>query len=69
MDIDLSIKSWELDYRNPPYEDCTDGSFISGKQFQKGEILDCDIQGTHYSVKVVTSIPFEKHYKTYFDLI
>ena len=67
--IDLSIKSWELDYRLPPYENCTDGSFESDRRLSKGEILDCDIQGDKYKVKVVASIQIGEKWKTFFDLI
>ncbi len=61
--------SWELDYRLPPYENCTDGNFESDRQFNKGDILDCDIQGKKYTVKVVASIQSNKTWRTYFDLI
>ena len=67
--IDLSIKSWELDYRLPPYRDCADGSFESDRRCNKGEILDCHICGEEYRVKVIASILINKKWRTYFDLI
>ena len=65
----VSIENWILDSRLPPYEDCTDGSFESDSQLNKGDILSCDIEGNRYIVKVVASIPSGEMWKTFFDLI
>ncbi len=69
--IDLNINNWQLDYRQPPYEDCTDGDFLSEKQFDKGQILNLNLNkgSIKLKVKVVASIPEGNGYKTYYDIL
>jgi len=74
--MDLSVENWELDYRQPPYEDCTDGNFLCEKEFDKGTILNLTLNQTFpkkdiikRQVKVVASIPEGTGYKIYFDII
>ena len=73
---DLSITNWELDYRQPPYEDCTDGNFLCEREFPKGTILNLWLNQTAprteritRQVKVVVCIPEGNGYKLYFDII
>ncbi|MBU2177583.1 MAG: hypothetical protein KJ556_21025 [Gammaproteobacteria bacterium] len=70
------INNWELDYRQPPYEDCTDGNFLCEKGFVKGTILNLTLNQTSpkkdiikRQVKVVASFPEGTGYKNYFDIL
>ena len=74
--MDLSVKSWNLDHRFPPYKDCTDGNFLCEHEFNKGTILNLTLNQTSPKkdiikrrVKVVVSIPEGTGYKIYFDIL
>jgi len=76
MKPNLSIDNWTLDFRQPPYEDCTDGNFLSEKGFTKGTILNLILNQTYpkseiikRQVTVVASISEGAGYKIYFDII